>query len=518
MRKASFLFLLLMGLPPFLWAQKLDPELLREFVLVERQGKQVVQVSLKAILKLTLQRAPQLKIASNRTQAAAQVYEASQGMEPITWTNQISQTYSTSPASFLISETGSTSYMSLTATQQRLLSTGLKQKLKSGLSYGLTYQRGISTTSLGSIEQSGGQVGAFTDLTDPVYADAVILGVNLPLFQDLGEVNEVPEKRSGIAAQRAELNAAKERRQILGQVASIYWDLVGISENIKALEKSATLAKQFLEDNRVRESVGAIDPTEVKLAEAQLAMAEKNLLAARIDKKSIEDQIRVVLGLGSLPMEYEPTETLQNHSKPMGSTEALRRIMEQNPEIKIFEEQIKSNDLDLIEAQNKVSTNLDLNLQYRLDGYGYDAGTAGSGVGDPGLAGYQVGLTWSVPLFDHKSEQVLAQAQLEKANAELQLRDAKSQLEVTYGSLLRNLDLGLQTIDLAQTSVELNQQLLEKEQQKFRLGKATSYRVSQVRSDLLDAELSLTLAKIGYEKTYLNLTLLTGEFEKNYEL
>ena len=511
-----FLVLLLLAATP-LWAQKIDPELLKEFTIVQRDGRPVVQIGLQSILKLALVRAPQLEISRNRRQSAAQAYRAAQAMEPLTWNNQVAQSRSTSPSSYLTGGS-STAYMNLTSTQQRLLQSGLSQKLKNGISYGLSYQRATSTTGLASIESQGDQVGTFTDLSDPVYADGLVLSVNVPLFQDLGEVNRVSQQRSGVAAAQAEINDAQTRRDLLGQVASVYWDLVGITENIQALAESEKLASQFVQDNRVRLSLGALDPTEVKLAEAQLAMAQKNLLAAQIDKKAIEDQIRIILGMGRIPMEYEPTEKLGQRPALATSEAAFKRILARDPGIKRLEQQLKASRLDVLVAQNKTDTNLDLNLEYRMDGYGYDQSTASSSLGDSGLTGYQVGLTWSVPLFDRKSSAALHRARIEKENLAVQIADARNQLEVTYGSLLRALDLSNQSIALAQVSLDLNRQLLVKENQKFRLGKSTSYRVSQIRSDMLDAELALTIAKIGLEKTHLQLMLLTGEFERYYEL
>ncbi|OGG99444.1 MAG: hypothetical protein A2600_01755 [Candidatus Lambdaproteobacteria bacterium RIFOXYD1_FULL_56_27] len=516
--KVWALGLALLGFVPSLSAQgKLDPEILKELQVVHKDGKDVFLVSLRSILKLAAQRAPQLEVIQNSVSAARGNSEAALEMEPIQWTNKVTQSRSVSNYSFPTGGSSAT-YLTLLGTNQEVVSSGLKQKTKLGISYGLTYQKTTSLPQLATIASAGEAVGTYTDLVDKVQADALIAEVNIPLFQDFGEVNEVVGQKAEIAYQTTFWQGKKQREQLLGQVASVYWDLVLVHENLVALQHALDLAQSFHKENLTRFELGALDPTEVKLSETQLVLAKKNLFSEQVRKKEIEDQIRLVLGLTELVVEYEPTEKLE--PKPVAKDPAamLEKALAADADLALLKEQIRANRLDLISAQNGTATNLDLNLQYQLNSFSLAQSPSRSGFSDPGLAGYQVGLTWSVPLFDRRPQEKLGQAQLEQESLRLEYQNAKDQLELALTKTLRNLELAKQSIDLSRQGQELNRQLLEKERLRFKLGQTTTYRVGQVQQDLLNAELSFTAAKVAYEKTYLALLFLTDEFDSTYGL
>lgn len=507
-----FLFLA----PPLFAQGQLDPEILKELQVAKRDGKDVFLVSLRSILKLAAQRAPQLEVIENSVTAARGNSEAALEMEPIQWTNKVTQSRAVSNYSFPTG--GSANGLTILGTNQEVVSSGLKQKTKLGISYGLTYQKTTSLPQLATIASAGDKVGTYTDLVDKVQADALIAEVNIPLFQDFGEVNEVAGQKAEIAYQTTLWQGKKQRDQLLGQVASVYWDLVLVHENLVALQHALDLAQSFHQENLTRFELGALDPTEVKLSETQLVLAKKNLFSEQVRKKEIEDQIRLVLGLTELAVEYEPTEKLEPKPLSKDKEAMLAKALASDADLALLKEQIRSNRLDLLSAENGNSTNLDLNLQYQLNSFSLAQSPSRSGFSDPGLAGYQVGLTWSVPLFDRRPQEKLGQAQLEQESLRLEYQNAKDQLELSLSKTLRNLELAKQSIELSRQGQELNRQLLEKERLRFRLGQTTTYRVAQVQQDLLNAELSFTAAKVAYEKTYLALLFLTDEFDSTYGL
>jgi outer membrane protein TolC len=143
---------------------------------------------------------------------------------------------------------------------------------------------------------------------------------------------------------------------------------------------------------------------------------------------------------------------------------------------------------------------------------------AASSLGESSYNAYQLGLTWNVPLFDKQTPKEIKQRNLENSKLLLQISDLKAQLKVSLQSIIRSLKLAEQGIKLSTTSVDLAKDLLEKETEKFTLGNSTSFRVSQVQQDLTDAQKNKTISEVNYEKSYLELLIITGRIFEEYSL
>jgi outer membrane protein TolC len=107
---------------------------------------------------------------------------------------------------------------------------------------------------------------------------------------------------------------------------------------------------------------------------------------------------------------------------------------------------------------------------------------------------------------------------LEQQQLNLQIEDRKSQLEVSFQSLLRSLSLIKKEKQTAAAVSKLSKDQLRNEIERFKLGKSTSYRISQYQQDVVEAEQQEILIRIRQEKIRVELLTLTGEFDEKYEL
>jgi len=100
----------------------------------------------------------------------------------------------------------------------------------------------------------------------------------------------------------------------------------------------------------------------------------------------------------------------------------------------------------------------------------------------------------------------------------LQIKDRKSQLESSLHSLLRSLRL-IEKEKLTVAAVrKLSKDQLRNEIERFKLGKSTSYLISQFQQDVVEAQQQEILFRIRQEKIRVELLALTGEFNEKYEL
>ncbi len=510
----------------FAQSGKLDPELLKQFNFVTENGQVLVEVSMQALLTLALERATTIDILAIDREIAAENYLAAKELYNPSLSTSAGVQRSLTPTGTNISgsvtnpfnASAPASFLSLQAQDTSSLSATWSKKTTSGISYSVGYTKASSQTSTGEKVEEDDDFSGWDKSDDPLYSDQVTASVSIPIFQDWGDINKAPEYKSFIGLETARQQSHKTILELLKVVAGIYWDLVGVEKNIISLQASEALSRQFVSDTKIKMELGVLDPIEVKQGESQLLTVQQSLLAENFNKKQIEDQIKVALNLQDLPYGYRATEKLVRRKQVFDFDGLLKQVYENSQDLALLQSQLKLNGIQLKEARNKAKTDLDFSVEYQLNGYGKSVADAASSLGESGYNDYQVGLTWNIPLFDKQTPKEIKQRNLENSKLLLQISDLKAQLKVTLQSIIRNLKLAEQGIKLATTSVELARDLLEKETEKFNLGNSTSFRVSQAQQDLTDAQKNQTISEVNYEKSYLELLIVTGKIFTEYSL
>jgi len=261
-----------------------------------------------------------------------------------------------------------------------------------------------------------------------------------------------------------------------------------------------------------------LSPADVKVSETQLAQDRQNLLSSRVDQSRIEDQVRAALDLGALDYGLKPVESPTLRQGPFDLNALLLKTFANDPSLANLQANLEANRYQTEEALNKDRTNLDLALKYTLNGYGRDTSDATGNLSQTDLHGYGATLTWTVPLFDTTTRETIAQRRIERAQIELRVSNARSELTVQMQAVRRLLQLNDEAVRTARITVSLQNELLQNEIERFKLGESTSFQVAQVQQDFLRAQQSEILARINYEKTFLELLLITGDIYSQYGL
>ena len=497
----------------------IDPELLSKFQITEQDGQKVVKVDMSAILALALNRATTIEIIAIDQQIALEALAANKEIYNPKLVNSVGVAKTISKSGSDLDDKSSTNpYLSLSNTNTTTLSTSWQQMIDNGIQYSLTLSDTQSETTTGSVADKGSSVDGWESGSDKVHSGNLTAAVSIPLYQDWGDINKLAEFKSAIGLEQTQVGSQKQTLILLSTIAGIYWDLVGVLKTIETLESSVVLSKQFLEDNKVRYDLGLLDIVEVKQSESQLARAQQLLLTEEITKKETEDQIKAALNLEDFPFGYLPTEELAIHPVTQTYDELLERAYQQDPDLLLLAADIKSNGLDKLEAENSNKSDLDLSLQYTMNGYGDSLTESSAGFSQSKMQGYQIGLTWSIPFNDKITPQKINKAALEHAKLQVNIKNRKTEIKVHLQGILRNLELAKEGIKLTEISTDLAKDLMNKETEKFKLGNSTSYRVAQIRQDLSDAQKDEIQARIKYEKIYLSLLVLTDQIQKQYNV
>jgi len=484
-------------------------KLLEQVNLKTIDGREMAEVPLKLVLQLAIDRSVSLQISSLGNQEALHAVTAAKERNTPSLTTSFG--YSNNP-SF-------TSQLSGSSTSSLSFSSGYSLRTDSGLTYGLTYAEKNSKSTVLSLLEMGGEVT--TGASGTSLSSASLTGsVSIPFFQDSGtEFNELPVRLAEISLNRGKLNLQQTEVSLLKQIASIYWDLVGLLETIEVKKKAVELSEKLLRDNQARLEAGVLNSTEVRITETQLMRNRHSLLSSRLDALRIEDQVRAALNLKNLPVGLFPSDKPKTQfAVPENVSVLLEKIYANDSQIGLTQASLEQNSYQLEQELNKQKTNMDLSLSYILNGYskGFFGSTADFSKSK--LHGMSATLTWEVPLGDQATVENIQRKRLDQEKLTLQIKDRKSQLESSLHSLLRSLRLiEKEKLTVAAVS-KLSKDQLHIEIERFKLGKSTSYLISQFQQDVVEAQQQEILFRIRQEKIRVELLALTGEFNEKYEL
>ena len=73
-------------------------------------------------------------------------------------------------------------------------------------------------------------------------------------------------------------------------------------------------------------------------------------------------------------------------------------------------------------------------------------------------------------------------------------------------------------LSAAKALSQLSEKQLNNEIKKLKLGKSTSYQVSQLQQDLARSQQQEILRRVNFEKKFLELLVLSGEFYEYYQI
>lgn len=497
-------------------AQPLDPniqDLVRRYPIEEVDGRRIVRVSVRDVLELALERSLTISTARLGEQAAQRSVTAADYRNVANLATSIQQGKAISSSS-----AGMGNFRDLVGSDAETLTATLSKKDDLGITYGLTYQEVRSRLQAISIPKVGDDATTGTP-TDWKNASATTLSVTVPLGKNGGSTyNTIPVRQAEVGLRRSQAGTRKTQLDLLSQVAQTYWQLVGAIETVRVRQEAVKLSQQLLADNRVRLQAGVLSPADVQATETQLAQDRQNLLNARLQVLTIEDQVRAALNLESLDVGLLPKDSPTLRSEQYDVLKQLDLMYKTVPDLQLTQADIENSKYTLLLEKNNDRTQLDLSGFYVFNGYSDSWLKSTQYYADNNLQGYGVVLTYTLPLFDRATPANIQRRTLEQQQVEQRFSDQKSTLSVQLQSALRNIRLAQEQVATARESVRLAEVQLNNEIERFRLGRSTAFTVSQLQQALDVARLAEIQARVSFEQNDLQRTVLTGNLYNYYQL
>lgn len=340
------------------------------------------------------------------------------------------------------------------------------------------------------------------------------LGVTQSLLRGFGtDVNLATLRQTCIDTRISLYELRGVAQSIVAQTEQAYWDYTLAQRQIEIVTDSLDLAKQQLYETDERIRVGRLAPTERAAAEAEVAVRNQELIAA---KAALDKAYLVLMKLISPPgadtFEREIVILQQPSSAEIPIAplkQALQLARQLRPELNQARLQINRNELEIVKTANGLLPKLDLFATLGKTGF---ARTIGGTFGDFSNHGFDagIGVNGEFQLTNRSARATYTRSILTRDQALEALANLDQTVEVDVRNAYVEVDRARQQVVAAAATERLQEVNLQSEQEKFRLNKSTSLQVAQVQRDLLNSQIIQVQAVASYLKAIVELYRLDG--------
>ncbi len=302
---------------------------------------------------------------------------------------------------------------------------------------------------------------------------------------------------------------------LINQVAateSAYWDVVYGKLNLANQQQALAVAQEQLRENQIQVKVGTLAPLEVTSAEAAVAQAQQNIIAAEAQYLNAKDAlIRTIYPNAERPKDLETVDLPSLKPLEMNEDTAIKTALANRVELNNAELDLASKKVLERAAMNHVRPQLDLTVAYNGTASNYATySPVNTDLFQAKNPGYSVGLQFSVPIENRaaKGNQAIARANLR--SSELSLDDLKLSITLQVRQAFRNLDAASKGVTAAQKTRIYDQQDLDAERKKFENGMSTNFLVLSKLNTLDAAKGAELQAQINYAKAVTALDQALG--------
>lgn len=329
---------------------------------------------------------------------------------------------------------------------------------------------------------------------------------NQPLLRGFGpQVTLAPLVAALYNEQTARLTLKSTIIQTVTTVIQTYYALVQAYNNLKTDELALANSMATLTQFQVKIRAGQAAPLDITDQEAQVAQLQ---LTVTQDKNNIQlarSALLVAIGLDpESNIEIDKEINIQSLQIP-SVAESSELALANNIAYQGALYALKQDELNLVVQKDDQRWQLNLQLQNTIDPAGGNPGaTVVAANGTTSIVGAtpgsqsSVGLSLNIPIHNLALQQGLVNAEVELEQQHVTVSQDRRNLRTAVITNIQALEYLQQQIVLAENSVKYAQQALDVELIKLHYGRSTLFEVTQLRTNLTNAQLALIAQEIDY--------------------
>lgn len=378
------------------------------------------------------------------------------------------------------------------------LTAGLNRLIRSGATIGIQFNNYYNETN-------------YTSSLYPHYWQSELtLTMSQPLLRNFGEkITNVNIVLSEQAWEGALQHLAARIQSLIAQIRVEYVKLHSLREDLMSRKVSLDLARKILVEIRERVSAGVLPQMEILNAQYGVAAREKEVIDA---EKGVKDQVDLLRQLLQIEAaEINAVDPPDLEPVPADEKEAIRRALEQRPELAEARIQIAGAETQRGAARNKTLPALNAYGSWTAGGLGREYYQDLNRVGTLDYPVWTAGLQFEYPLGNDTAEADYVKSKLKLEQTRNQLENLTSQVVTDVRAALRSVEANYKQLDVTAREKAFADERLSAYISKSEVGLATARDVLDVENDLARARSNEIRAQVNYVIAVTQLLQATGQ-------
>ncbi len=321
----------------------------------------------------------------------------------------------------------------------------------------------------------------------------------------------VESARLDAFASRFELKGFTEN--LVYNAEKAYWDYYLALKELDIYRDSLKLAEQNLFNTRQRVDVGRLPELELAAARVDVAERKEALIGAEGNVETARLKLLQIAGPKSGDFWEREIEVADRPVAPEVELDSVVRHVEagkkSRPDLNQARLSLEKGELEVVRTRNGLLPRLDFFISYGVRGYADSFGGAAGRLFDQ-QDRVTAGLTFTRPLGNNAAEARADRAKASREQLAESLLNLERLVEVEIRAAFSEVKRSkARTAATAETAL-LQGDKLAAENEKYLVGRSTSYAVGQAQRDLLSARLQEVRAVVTHILSVLNLYRLEG--------
>ncbi len=315
------------------------------------------------------------------------------------------------------------------------------------------------------------------------------------------EINLANLQQARLDTRMSEYELRGFTESLVAQVERTYWDYALAGRQIEIFKESLKLARQQLTETEELIAVGRLAKAELIAVQAEVATQEQGLINARSEMESIRLRLLRLLTPPGSRLWDRKVELIHQPTLPQIKLDDVELhvsvSMRMHPILNEARLGVMRGDLQLVKTKNGLLPVLDLFITLGKSGY---SGSFVDSVSDIYKDNYDTlaGVRFQYPIFKRDAKARHQRARLNRNRTEKALDNLSQLLEVDVRTAYIEVNRAKQQITASSATRKFNEEKRRIENEKFRVGKSTSFLVAQAQRDLLVSRIAEVEAVANY--------------------
>ena len=357
--------------------------------------------------------------------------------------------------------------------------------------------------------------------TDGQYNSALKLVLTQNLLKNFG--TDINTAKVFIAEKEHEQSRKALLKRVIDVVADVqnaYWDYYQNNRVLEIRRKSYALTRNLFLKKKEEARLGALAPIELVEIESRVATRITEYLEARKLVQQSDIKLRTLLDLPfnfeSKPVWILPADKPGGFEKTFDFGRSLQTALNNQPDFQKILLRLTAKEREAQYTRNQILPDLEATASYGVDRYAnaWDDSMSVYGAGN----NYELGLRLTVPLGNReaKSNYTKTRLELEQIKKEKSRKELEIKRDISKAKI--ELELSILLYRSSVNDLKLKKKNLHAAEQKLKYGTAGLRQLLDVQTELIEANLKLVEAEVGYEKALVEMYKAQGVFDPKLQI